>query len=196
MFVIASSTSARDSRRGLPCSSEQSIAYSLTDRRISSVMRTPSLHRSRMGIWAIVSWAATAASTAAFASSAVPFGTVPRGSPDAGLTTSKDSSLSPVVQAPLTYILNLRPDSRLVTRFPVENPPRAARNIERHDNPCGTRSARERFCSSAPLSSGDLVRVLLLGSGAQGAVMAHHLARSEAVDEIVCADKARQQAEA
>lgn len=32
------------------------------------------------------------------------------------------------------------------------------------------------------------MRVLILGSGAQGAVMAHYLGRSDAIDEIVCAD--------
>jgi len=32
------------------------------------------------------------------------------------------------------------------------------------------------------------MRVLIVGSGAQGAVMAHHLGRSNAVDEVVCAD--------
>jgi len=32
------------------------------------------------------------------------------------------------------------------------------------------------------------MRVLILGSGAQGAVMAHYLARSDAIDEVVCGD--------
>ncbi len=40
------------------------------------------------------------------------------------------------------------------------------------------------------------MRVLILGSGAQGAVMAHYLGRSDAIDEIVCADMSRSRAEA
>ena len=40
------------------------------------------------------------------------------------------------------------------------------------------------------------MRVLILGCGAQGSVMAHYLARSEAIDHVVCADVSLQRAEA
>lgn len=40
------------------------------------------------------------------------------------------------------------------------------------------------------------MRVLIVGSGAQGAVMAHHLARSTAIDEVICADVSAARAEA
>ncbi len=40
------------------------------------------------------------------------------------------------------------------------------------------------------------MRVLLVGSGAQGSVMARHLGHSDAVDEVVCADIDRARAEA
>ena len=40
------------------------------------------------------------------------------------------------------------------------------------------------------------MRVLILGSGAQGAVMARYLARSEAIDEVVCADVSEDRASA
>lgn len=40
------------------------------------------------------------------------------------------------------------------------------------------------------------MRVLILGSGAQGAVMARYLARSDAVDAVVCADVSAQRAAA
>lgn len=40
------------------------------------------------------------------------------------------------------------------------------------------------------------MHVLIVGSGAQGAVMAHHLVRSNAIDEVVCADVSAARAEA
>ena len=40
------------------------------------------------------------------------------------------------------------------------------------------------------------MQVLILGSGAQGAVMAHRLARSDAVDRVVCADVSAERARA
>lgn len=40
------------------------------------------------------------------------------------------------------------------------------------------------------------MRVLILGSGAQGAVMAHYLGRSDAIDEVVCADVSKPRADA
>src|SRR6058998_2789551 len=108
MFGIASSTSARDSRSGLPCSKEQSTAYSLMERPISSVIRTPSRARSRIDRLRIMDWAPTAASTAAFASWAVPIGNEPRTSPEAGLTTSKVRPLSESDHFPSMYIRKLR----------------------------------------------------------------------------------------
>lgn len=39
------------------------------------------------------------------------------------------------------------------------------------------------------------MRVLILGSGAQGAVMAHYLGRSDAIDEVVCADVSKPRAD-
>jgi len=54
------------------------------------------------------SCAATAASTAAFASSAVPFGNVAMTSPDAGLTTRNVSRSSDSTHLPSMYILNAR----------------------------------------------------------------------------------------
>src|SRR3990172_6779391 len=50
MFGTESSTSAMDSRRGLPCSREQSTAYSFTFRPISSAIREPRRARSRIDI--------------------------------------------------------------------------------------------------------------------------------------------------
>ena len=54
-----------------------------------------------------------------------------------------------------------------------------------------------------PLSSGEplpagggSLRVLIVGSGAQGSVMARHLARCDAIDAVVCADLSRPRAEA
>src|SRR3990172_4982777 len=67
--------------------------------------------------------------------------------------------------------------------------------LRRSRSPSGSSPRALLYSPSIPFTAGGM-RVLILGCGAQGSVMAHYLARSEAIDRVVCADVSLQRAEA
>src|SRR3972149_6626194 len=119
---MTSSTSTMDSLRGFPCSREQSTAYSFTNRRTSSATRAPRRQRSWIGMERTSSLASPAPPTPRLASPRVPFGNVPRTSPEAGLVRSNVSPPSESTHFPSMYILNARFEPPFFEDFTMTSP--------------------------------------------------------------------------